>query len=157
MHRYLQQLIEDLERAGADPKNAAAGFGRIEEDFDRLITEIEEGPVISAKTFVGVSYEELPPADMMTNKQVQLLLQAMIKTLSAKGTEVVFPGEDIPVKLKYSELREHFKENFYTSPGWTIDFCSGWCPDCAFSEYCSINNDIRSKEELEAEYRKHKK
>ena len=157
MHRYLQQLIEDFKRAGAETKYADTGFGKTDEDFDRLITEIEEGTKISAKAFVGVSYDELPPADMMTDMQVQLLLQAMLNTLSANGTEVVFPGKDIPVKLKYSELREHFKAGFYTLPGWTIDFCSGWCPDCAFSEYCSIKDDIWSQEELEVEHRKQKK
>ena len=84
----------------------------------------------------------------MTVEQTQELLQAMLNALNAKGTQVYFPGEGVPVTLAYSELRKQFKVGFHSMPGWTIDFCSGWCPDCAFVDYCKTKDDIWDDDEL---------
>ena len=153
MHRYLQQLIEDFKRAEQNPfpQNDAA---RSYEAFEAAMMEFEEGVLMPAKEKVGVSYEELPPAEMMTDEQVQLLLEAILNALAANGTNINFPGNGIPVKLAYTEVRKLFKEGFDKMPGWTIDFCDGWCPECAFADYCTVKDDIWSKEELEDERRK---
>ena len=156
MHRYLQQLIEDFKKAEAKPPPEPA-FGDSYEEFEKQMLEFEEGDLVPAKEKIGVSYEELPPANKMTDEQVQRLLEAMLNALSANGTGISFPGDGIPMKLAYTELRELFKEGFHAMPGWTLDFCSGWCPDCAFVDYCKTKDDIWSKEELEAERRKQNK
>jgi hypothetical protein len=153
MDRYIEQLIEDFNRAEGNPV-PEIDFGDTYEEFEKQMLKIEEGETVQAKEKIGVSHEELPPANKMSDEQTQRLLGAMLNSLSANGTEVTFPGDGIPVKLAYSELREHFKEGFYAVPGWTIDFCSGWCPDCAFVDYCTAKDDIWTKEKLKAERRK---
>lgn len=153
MQRYIQQLIEDFNRAEANPVSEP-DFGDSYEEFERAMLKVEEGGNEDAKQLLGVSYEELPPADKMTIEQTQTLLQAMLNALNAKGTQVSFPGDGVPVKIAYTELCSHFKDGFHSMPGWTIDFCSGWCPDCAFVEYCNAKDDYWTKEELEKERRK---
>jgi len=148
MQKYITQLIEDFNQAEEDPTQET-NFGDTYEDFERHMLEIEKASLEPAKHIVGVSYEELPPVDRMTIAQTQQLLEAMLNALSAKGTEVIFPGDGIPVKLAYEQLREHFKEGFHAMPGWNIDFCDGDCPSCAFLEYCTAKDDIWSKEELD--------
>lgn len=150
MHRYIQQLIEDFNNAeaGTPPEK---NFDNSYEEFEKMMLEFEEGELVPAKNKVGVSYEELPPAGKMNDEQVQQLLEAMLNALSANGIEISFPGDKIPVKLAYTELREHFKEGFYLMPGWVIDFCSGWCPDCAFKDYCRVKDEIWTKEESKKE------
>ena len=150
MNRYIDQLIEDfnLSESLAEPEPE---IGDSYEEFEEYMLEFEKGELVDSKEKAGVSYEELPPADKMTDKQVERLLEAMLNSLSANGTDVSFPGDGVPVKLAYKELREHFKEGFYAMSGWVIDFCSGWCPDCAFVDYCSNKDDIWTKEELEKE------
>ena len=150
MNRYIDQLIEDfnLSESQAEPEPE---IDDTYEAFEEQMLKFEEGESVSSKEKVGVSYDELPSADKMTDKQVERLLEAMLNSLSANGTEVHFPGDGVPVKLAYKELREHFKEGFYAMSGWTIDFCSGWCPDCAFVDYCKNKDDIWTKEELEKE------
>ncbi len=143
MQNYINQLIQDFNLAEDDPV----------EEFEAAMLEIKESKPIPAESILGVSYEELPPADRMTTEQTQCLLEAMLNALSAKGTSVCFPGNGVPVALAYSELREQFKKGFHTMPGWTIDFCSGWCPDCAFADYCTSKDDTWTTEELEAERR----
>lgn len=150
MNRYINQLIEDFKQAESKPQ-PKIDFGDTYEEFSKQMIEFESSDNAPSKEKIGVSYEELPPTDKMTDEQTPRLLEAMLNALSANGTEVTFPGDGIPVKLAYSELREHFKEGFNAMPGWTIDFCSGWCPDCAFADYCKAKDDIWTKEELEAE------
>lgn len=150
MQNYLNQLIQDFKLAEDHPI-AEPDIGDSYEEFEQQMLEVEESRPVLAKQIVGVSYEELPPAERMTTKQTQDLLEAMLNALSAKGTNVSFPGNGIPVKLAYEQLREHFKEGFHGMPGWTIDFCSGDCPPCAFADYCSIKDDIWSKKEFDKE------
>lgn len=141
MHRYIQQLIEDFYRAEANPL-PDPGLGDSYEEF-------VNGRVVPAKEKIGVSYEELPPAERMTDGQTQQLLEAMLNALVANGVNVHFPGNGIPVKLAYTELRKEFKKGFNAIPGWTIDFCTGWCPGCAFIDYCDARKEVWTKEEME--------
>jgi hypothetical protein len=57
----------------------------------------------------------------------------------------------VPVEVVYAEIRKMFKDGFHVMPGWTIDFCSGWCPECAFAEYCDSCKETWTIEELEKE------
>ena len=150
MQNYINQLIEDFKNAEDNPV-PEIDFGSTYEEFEKQMLEIEECETVQAKEKIGVSYEELPPVNKMSDGQTQRLLEAMLDSLSANGIEVTFPGNGIPVKLAYTEMRELFKEGFHAMPGWTIDFCSGWCPDCAFVDYCETSDDIWTKEELEIE------
>lgn len=140
MQNYINQLIQDFKLAEDDPVEEF-DLGNSYEKFEAALLEIEESKPIPAGSILGVSYEELPPADKLTVDQTQSLLEAMLNALSAKGTGVSFPGNGVPVALAYSELREQFKRGFHAMPGWIIDFCSGWCPDCAFADYCTSKDD----------------
>lgn len=137
MQKYINQLIEELNKAESNPIEEI----QLSEDFEDFVKQmrlIEDARYEPAENVVGVSYIELPPAEKLTTDQIQQLMIAILNALSAKGTSVTFPGNGIPVELAYSQLREHFKEGFHPMPGWTIDFCSGCCPDCAFADYCDI-------------------
>jgi len=155
MQNYLNQLIQDLKKAEENP-TPETDFGETYEEFEKQMLEMEESRPVDSENVLGISFDELPPADRMSVEQMQDLLAAILNALSAKGTDVTFPGDGVPVKLAYEQLREHFKEGFYASPGWVMDFCDGWCPGCAFADYCTNKDDTWSKEELEAERKKMK-
>jgi hypothetical protein len=135
MNNYINQLIQDLAQAATHP-TPELDFGNSHENFEKVMLQIEEWEKMSAKEMLNVSYEELPPAEMMDKMLIQKLLLAIFNALSAKGTQVHVPGNSVPVEVVYAEIREMFKDGFHVMPGWTIDFCSGWCPECAFAEYC---------------------
>lgn len=150
MDRYIQQLIDDLAEAEANPV-PEPDFGTSYEDFEKVMLQLELAPNTPSEQLVNVSYEQLPPTEKLNKIQMQNLLIAIFNALSAKGISVCIPGKGAPVELIYTEIRNMFKDGFHAMPGWTIDFCSGWCPECAFADYCNSCKELWSKEELEKE------
>jgi len=137
MNRYIQQLVEILAIAEANPVSLPK-FSRSFSEFLKQMKDIENGGKISSEKLLGVSYEELPPAEMLDKMQIQDLLIAILNALAAKGTRVHIPGNGVPGIIVYEEIREIFKEGFYVVPGWNIDFCEGNCKECKFADYCDL-------------------
>lgn len=150
MDRYITQITEDLAKAEANP-TPETDFGTSYEDFEKQMLEFEEGETVSAKDMLNVSFEELPPVEMLNKVQIKKLLISIFNALSAKGTNVHVPGSDAPVEVVYEAIREMFKDGFRAMPGWNIDFCSGWCPECKFADYCESCGKTWTKEDLEKE------
>ena len=150
MERYIEQLIEELKKAEENP-TPEPDFGNTYEEFASTMLQIEEEENSPAEQLVNVSYQELPPTERLNHQQIEQLLEAIIRALSAKGTIVSVPGDDVPAELVYTELRKRFQEGFRAMPGWVIDFCSGDCPGCAFVDYCETAKELWPKEKLEKE------
>jgi hypothetical protein len=151
MNRYIQQLVEIFAIAEANPIPKPA-YGKMSyKEFEEEMMKLETGEKVSAKQLLNVSYEELPPTDKLDDEQMQKLLTAIMKALSAKGVCISFPGENVPVKIHYKVIRKMFKEGFETMPGWVQDFCSGYCPGCEFAYYCNVWQEHWTKDEFEEE------
>jgi len=152
MDHYISQLIEELAKAEANPVTET-DFDSSYIEFEEQMLAIENGETIAAENLLNVSYDELPPVEMLNKMQIQKLLTAIFNALSAKGTNISVPGNGVPVEIVYNEIRKMFKKGFFAMPGWTIDFCSGWCPDCKFADYCETCWEIWINDELEKERR----
>ena len=153
MQTYINQNIQILNKAEqeAPPIEDFSGSGF---EFEMQMQKLESDARVPLEDRLGLTFEELPPADKMTGEQTQSLSIALLNALEANGTGVHFPGNGIPVKLAYTELLKYLKDGVMELKGWTIDFCDGWCPDCAFADYCATKDEIWSKEDLEKERNK---
>ena len=140
MQNYINQLLQDLKKAEDNPI-PEPDFSGTYEEFEKQMLKIETETYQPSESILGITYEELPPADKMTTEQIHLILDAMLKALLAKGTKVAFPSDDIPVAFAYTQLKEQFKEGFHAMPGWTIDFCGGNCSICEFKDYCDVKDE----------------
>lgn len=159
MQRYIEQVIEDLQEAKKNvPADPELGTEDSYEEFAEKMFAIETAPSEPSKNVFGVSYEELPPPEKLTEPQMQQLIDAIEDTLYAFNASVDYKNE-MPVKLKYEVLRDWFEEDVHIMPGFTmhLDFCDGWCPDCKIVDYCDSVDELWTKEELEEERRKIKK
>jgi len=147
MQRYIEQLIEDLQNA---KKNVLPepDFGESYEEFEEKMLEIESTPEVSAKQIFGVSYEELPPVEKLTNEQIQILIDVICDTAAAFKCSFDFP-ESVPLKLQYQLIRNKFNEDIQIMPGFNLhfDFCSGWCPDCEIADYCKTKDEVWADKE----------
>lgn len=138
MKRYIQQLIQDFESVAQNQKHEVQDF-----DVEDLFEQIENSKIISAEEKLGVAYMELPPAEMLNDEEITELTKAIEAAIKASGTEISYPDDGkAPIEVRYEALREHFKEGFNSMPGWTIDFCTGDCPECVFYKYCSTGQNL---------------
>ena len=141
MQTYINQIIQILNQAeqNAPPMES---FTDSDFEFEMQMELLESDARVPLEERVGISFEELPPVDKMTVEQTQSLSIALLNALEANGTGVHFPGNGIPVKLAYTELLKYLKDGVMALKGWNLDFCDGWCPDCAFADYCSVKDEI---------------
>ena len=153
MQKYINQIIQILNQAEQDAPPMEA-FSGSEFEFEMQMELLESDARVPLDDRLGITFEELPPADKMTEEQTQQLSIALLNALEANGTGVHFPGNGIPAKVAYTELLKYLKDGIMALKGWNLDFCDGWCPDCVFADYCTTKDDIWSKEDLEAERKK---
>ena len=156
MQRYINQLIQDLQAAKKNvPQDPQLGTEESYEEFEAKMFAIETAPNVSSKQLYGVSFEELPPKERLTEDQMQQLYDALVDTMEAFNCSIDFP-EGVPLHLRYEMLRDTFAEPVQHMPGFThhYDFCSGWCPDCKLIDYCNSWKETWTKEEIEQEKKK---
>ena len=152
MQKYVNQLISDLEAAR---KNVPPepDFGNTQEEFDRAMDSIVHAPEQEPKKMFGVSYEELPPPERLSEEQQRQIVKAMTKTFEAFGMSVDLKSK-MPTSLQYELLRDLFLDNMPYMPGWNFDFCTGNCPDCKILDYCDSWQGTWTIEEIKKEQAK---
>jgi len=156
MQKYINQVIGDIKAAQINvPPDPELGTEKTYEEFAEKMQAIENTPDVPAKQLYGVSYEELPPLEKLSEPQMQQLIDAIEETWIKFNISTEFP-EDVPLKLRYELIRDCFKDDIHYMPGWSMhqDFCDGWCPECKIADYCTSINEIWTKEELEEERKK---
>ncbi len=156
MQNYINQLITDLKTAKKNvPPDPMLGTEASYEEFEAKMFAIETAPDISPKKLFGVGFEELPPAEMLSEQQMEQLIDAITEMWEEFNIGVAFK-DNMPVKLQYELVRETFAEDIHYMPGssFTHDFCSGWCPDCKIIDYCDMWEENWTKQELEESRKK---
>lgn len=139
MEKYINYLLADIAAARVDmPAYALSGFDFEEEEFLTLEEEVESAPRRQLADFLGLKTEWFPPADRLSEPQMQRVLNALLEALSAANFIVNFP-EGLPLVLRYQILRSHLAKEvpILQQNTWQIDFCDYEPKDCVFgSEYC---------------------
>jgi hypothetical protein len=146
MQNYLNHLLSDLRAA---KKNAppAPDFGKTYKEFEKAMLEIENAPYVEPKNAFGVSYEELPPPEKLTEQQMHQLLEAILDTWDSFGISASLPKK-APIHVQYEVVRDCFADKKQAVPGMVYDFCTGWCPGCKLCDYCPTVKEIWTEEEL---------
>ena len=153
MQQYIEQIIGDLQKAKRNlPPDPKLGTEKTYKEFEEKMFALETAPDIPAKQLYGVSYEELPPAEKLTNEQMQQLIDAIAELFEARNYGVDTP-ENVPINLLYEVMRDEFKGDIHYMPGFSsdFDFCINWCPDCKILDYCEYREEFWTDKELEEE------
>jgi len=155
MKNYINQLIGDLKEAQkrVPPE---PDFGNTQDEFDDAMDSIVHAPEQTPKKSFGVSYEELPPPERISDKQMQQIVEAMTETFEAFGMSVLL-SDKMPIRLQYELLRDLFLDNMPYMPGWNFDFCDGWCPNCKIIDYCDNWQGTWTVEQIKKEQEKEKR
>ena len=109
MEHYLEQLLADIAHS---TENVSWPFAEKGLELHDWMTEEEEektAPVRNLQEWTGISKEQLPPAEMLTDDQVLRLLDALKKMLDAYNWSFVLQVS-VPEKIQYAAIRSNFNQ-----------------------------------------------
>ncbi len=109
MEKYLEQLLSDIASA---TENASFPISGNEISIHDWISEEEENlnaPICDLEEWTGISSHQLPPADVLIDSQISLLLTALKKMLDAYNCSFVLQTE-VPDQIQYTTIRENFSQ-----------------------------------------------
>jgi hypothetical protein len=139
MEKYILQLLSDIACA---TENISWPFLKKELDFRDWISPDEEertAPVRNLEEWTGITKEQLPPAEMMSDTQVSRLLRALKTMLDTYNCCFVLQLQ-VPERIQYATIRDYFNQQVKVRE-WHIGFfevCRSGTEHgkCALGEYC---------------------
>ncbi len=178
MDKYLQQLLQDLQLA---TQKITWSYPLSQTDVAALedwIPDTEEektAPRISLEEWTGIQQSQFPPADRLSDEQIDLLYAAIKKMLAAYNYHATFLFS-LPTRTKYEVVRTHFKQEAiqkrFHMGFFELCFSNKSHPDCLMGTECHctyfeelskkwVNDDLTPEEEakkiLDAEAQRLKK
>lgn len=165
MDKYLQQLLQDLREA---TQKITWSYPLSQTDATALedwLPDTEEektAPRISLEEWTGIQQSQFPPADRLSDEQIDLLFGAIKKMLSAFNYHVTFLFT-LPNRTKYEVVRTHFKQEAiqkrFHMGFFELCFANKSHSDCLMGTECHcayfeelsekwINNDLTPEEEF---------
>jgi hypothetical protein len=139
MEKYILHLLTDILYA---TENVSLPFAEKELNFCDWISEEEEdrtAAVRGLEEWTGISKEQLPPVELLSDKQVKLLLDALKKMLHVYNWSFVLPIP-VPERIQYAVLRDNFDQDIKVKQ-WHMGFFEHCRPGtehgkCAAGKYC---------------------
>ncbi|MBI4645184.1 MAG: hypothetical protein HY738_00985 [Bacteroidia bacterium] len=148
MQRYIEQLVEDIRaRKNYVPKEEP--FSEVYEEFEVQMMTLEDGPDTQLSKVFKLDKEAFPPADKLTNEQIETLVNEILSLWAAYNIEAMYP-ENVPPRILYPLLVEQLDKPFQYWTGWqmTMELCDYEPDRCPFgTEYCTCKDLIDEWEE----------
>ena len=139
MERYLEQLLTDIKDAAENVR-----WPYVEEEFciHDWITDEEENntaPIRKLEEWTGITKDQLPPPELLSDSQVSMLLSALKNMLDAYNWAFVLQNQ-VPDRIQYATIRDNFSQEAKVKL-WNMGFFQLCNPDtehgkCSLGEYC---------------------
>ena len=110
MQRYLEQLLSDITIAIDDKKNSTKGRVFDLHDWKSEEEEDRTAPVRNLQELTSIYQEMLPPAEMLSDEQVHILLNALNQLLDTYNSCFVLQIE-VPERIQYATIRDNFNQD----------------------------------------------
>lgn len=142
MHNYLAHLIADLRQAAKNlPTKPYYEIPPEAEDIEYVI-EWENAEPKPMHEWFGITKENFPPPEKLTDEQLELMVGEILKLWEAYNFEADLP-ENLPAKIAYKVLVDYFdKPVTWISQGTShIEFCDYEPENCPFpEEFCKCTD-----------------
>lgn len=138
MHPYIPHLLDDIAKAHRTdiPEPAPPQtFEQHIEEVERYLEGIE--PDHNFGYYCGLLPENFTPPEQLSIKDVKLVNKAFDDMMFSWNMSMDLPKK-MRAKLAYTFIVDCLNEkvDIVTSGFITIDFCTGYAPDCKLKEYC---------------------
>ncbi len=130
----------------------------IENEFLRHVLAFEEATPMPMYEYLKINPNTFPLEKTLSDEELEIQFNRLEKLLNDHNI-VIDLRDGLPLRLAYKFITEEAlleKYEFVAHVTLHIDGCSGYCPDCFQADYCTVKDEIWSKEELEKERQKNK-
>jgi hypothetical protein len=140
MQNYLNQLIADMHQSALRVPKSKIPEGTFDPDYQ---DELEESPDRPMSLWFGLSKDEFPLSDKLTEEQLELMADEFEQLWAAYSFEPDFP-EGLPAKRRYELMRDYLDFSCQHWPGgWVhhFEFCDYEPENCPFgAEFCQCKD-----------------
>ena len=138
MQRYIQQLIEDLEKAAKHPPVIPFIEPPPHLDNNPVATELALVPFKPIAEWTGIDEKVFPEMYLLSADDAARVNQAILSLLESIGVEIVDIPEDFPPEQLYDILITHWDEpvQYLPSSGYDLELCTGDPETCPYGELC---------------------
>ncbi|MBK9982460.1 MAG: hypothetical protein IPP15_08550 [Saprospiraceae bacterium] len=140
MNPYIPHLLVDIKNAHRPDRpddffEEPKSFEEEMEIVDNYTSGTNIPPSLSHQC--GLTEDQFPPENMLTEREMQIIIDAFQDMLSTRHIAADFPS-GLPASRAYPLLVGLLKEEAWFFPGGMLhfDFCTGYAPDCELKEYC---------------------
>ncbi len=138
MHPYIPHLLDDIKKAhrtGIIEPEVPKSFEEEMEAIERWCDG--EDPIHNFGYYCMLQPENFPPVEQLGNEDIIQVNTAFCEMMNTWNLNIDLP-EAMPQKVRYSFLVNTLNEkvDIVNSGFCTIDFCTGYAPDCKLKEYC---------------------
>lgn len=139
MEKYISQLLADL---AYSTENIAWPFVERELELCDWVSPEEEertAPIRELEEWTGISREQLPPPEMLSDDHIKKLLEALKTLLDAYNWSFVLQTE-VPERIQYAAIRDNFSQSVRIMR-WHHGFFELCRPgtmhgECSLGDYC---------------------
>lgn len=144
MERYIQQLIEDLEKAAANPPVNPFVEPPPHFEGDLVTAELALVPYKSIEEWTGIKQEVFPEIIHLQGDQWERVNKAIFKVFDSLQIELVDVPREIPPEWLYEVLTTNWKHpvQYLPSSGMDLELCTGDPMTCPYGEFCDCGEDF---------------
>ncbi len=143
MEKYLNQLIEDLEKAAENPPSPA--FIEPPPHLDDLpdVAELALVPFKPISEWTGIDPKYFPELIHLTADQADMVNKAIFKLFESLNIELVDIPKGIPPEMLYDVLVSNWNEPVQYLPlaGFDLELCTGDWMTCPYGDYCDCDEE----------------
>lgn len=143
MTRYIEQILEDIENAKivAEERVHAVCASNDKDEYNIVYDEDNTGGITLSKLF-GIDKIFFPERSLLDDEQTLSMVNAIESLWNAYSLNPIF-HENLPVDVKYCQLRNYLNHKVYPLPGDMVDveLCDYNQNDCPFINWCSISGE----------------
>jgi hypothetical protein len=142
METYIAQIITDMHLSATRVPKSKIPEGTFDPDY---MMELEESPDYPMSHWFGLTEEEFPPSERLTDNQLELMADEFEQLWAAYSFEPDFP-EGLPAKRRYELMLDYLDYQCSHWPGgWVhhFEFCDYEPENCPFgSEFCKCKDFV---------------
>ena len=144
MQSYLSHLLADIIEACRQEQLPPSSSNTMEDYMEDAERWLESEPQFTFAYYCGLTKEQFPPANLLTDSQMESVCEALNKLHYTWNIGVDIP-DHIPVSKKYTLLISVLDEKVDIQDAGFIDieFCNYDPPSCPLNEYCTCKEFLK--------------